>query len=577
MRFVGGIYGTTIDLDRETTKSESPEIVLSNLRDTDMPKGSRPNAASLTSPPPQSASTQQLEGKLADPDEGEITQMVEDASRHLEESSNLQAPPLQKVNRAHGSLRHSERVYDEIETDTESLIEKQRLHNPKRHKIATPSSERSSSPYAPSSSKRYSSDGRFKIPALPRSQLVGVPRLSKSSGARENKAGGHIEIASNQEQRAEQMRGTSESTRLSSPNDRPARLPQSGLTNGEINHHSSSDNSSTSTQTQDESANAGFQAAKNYSDLPLEHPIKQALSNGKKPNPSLLRGPVSDGKNTDKADPIGDSAVHANGMGGSAAQEDEAAHQLKGSNQQVVHASVESSRNTPPQAEKGRTTRSGATEHQTESKPSTKKQNPLAEDATTRLQKVINAEPEIHQPESKSKEVEAGPTKDAGPVEHKSKAQKSTSKRQPKEKTSSKNTEIKKSAVSKTKQLEFDKTPKQETPASTKSRQVTKENSEKRSYVRTPTEKEKRRLREREKRQAEQEAQIQRTTTPLQAFVGKEKTPRSSQTSANKEATPPVLQTLVQSNWASKLFEGECSEAPGRPKLLNKVKAITQW
>ena len=190
---MNGDFGTTIDLDRECTKSESPELRVSvhEVPPADQAKASveqtRPTlkVPELSKPPDVSVTTMQQEPAQSTSNEplgisnhssslGTTNSgpTITTSSKHRNSSpviSSRRTPP-----RDHASRLQPGNIFDLAESDTESFHEKQRMHSGKRRKLHTTVLEDATSPYAQQKSTPSRKDGQFLVPSIPKPHSSGT-------------------------------------------------------------------------------------------------------------------------------------------------------------------------------------------------------------------------------------------------------------------------------------------------------------------------------------------------------------------------------------------------------------------
>ena len=296
---------TVIDLERESTKSESPEIRLSvhdvapSASETSVGQPDAPMTApkdSLQSHPLPNSSL--LEFGMLPPnqtikpsqnDTQHEAQVLTDHESHAEQVPGKATRSSGRVKRINGSQRHSENVFNEIESDTESLLERQQMYSAKRPKLDMAAPKRLSSPHSSLNSSGGQEQGHFLKPPIPASrpnrskatidELEG-PQQRHSRLLITNKTQSYFPRLNNKEDAHLFHQGDHAQTTLNGD------LPHAGETHAHdedaSNDHSQLQRNSPP-QTTTASANA-----KNWSDLDLEHPLKKALSQGRKPDFSLL-------------------------------------------------------------------------------------------------------------------------------------------------------------------------------------------------------------------------------------------------------------------------------------------------
>ena len=197
----GGVFGGVVQLDRESTKSESPELHTSIQKlpftDPNAAFGEQPISAankpelSTTSCNSRSAlqpvstahivdnyakdhglGVRQTHEKAADID---CTPMRRPLTADLARTRNAQSYK--------DTLRESDPVFDPIESDTESFHEKQRMQSAKRLRSSkTPTT--SFKPFRTSSGVEVDRrDGLFLVPSVPPSRTNGGPNSTRENGS----------------------------------------------------------------------------------------------------------------------------------------------------------------------------------------------------------------------------------------------------------------------------------------------------------------------------------------------------------------------------------------------------------
>ena len=302
----------------ERTKSESPEIRLSihdvpslafkstilESHDTmEAPKGLQ-QVHNSPLPSPHNSVTQIIDQpsethmSQTPPEIEHVAEQDRARSGQLRESNNTS---LNKVKRTIASLRHSEQIFDEIESDTESFHKRQRMHSAKRINPGRMTPERLSSPRAPQSSLKAQTHSQFSIsstPVLRMVETISPPEKPADLQQRQNSA---------------QL-----STKMTKPESSGLDLEQCTrpLLDSSHGQLEFSDPPLPEAQKNDEGApnhclqpcdkpaskaiiapsQASDISVKNWSGLDVEHPIKQALSQGRKPDVSILSNAESHDK-----------------------------------------------------------------------------------------------------------------------------------------------------------------------------------------------------------------------------------------------------------------------------------------
>ena len=296
------------DVNREKTKSESPEIRLSvhdvppsepqivvqqpqtEIHAREISRSISPGAGS-----PSVASGEQARGGLFHESKGDGGPKVDHATTDnrtpiLQSYKSIETP-LHRIGREAISRRHTEQISDDIESDTESFCSKQQMHSVKRsnlNRLGSPRtlSSRSSrnvtrdrSDEPPVASEKVSSarrsrhlQGEFELGSLQSQQNV---EPSNSGGAAANSRQVHQESGTQSvdfdAKQAALNGGSGESSQSQLPIDQdPAlhgKLPSIETTS---------------------SVKVSDTSAKNWSDLDIEHPFKKALSQGRPPDLSQI-------------------------------------------------------------------------------------------------------------------------------------------------------------------------------------------------------------------------------------------------------------------------------------------------
>jgi len=200
-----------------------------------------------------------------------------------------------QIRQTNGSRRHSTQIFDEIESDSESFRQRQQMYSAKRMRLDRTAPERLSSPCDPPGSTGDKSGGHFLIPSTPLSRQNGSriisgelsvlhkpqdatpfdPQRTASHSQSKNLGSGFQHLPQSRSVQAAQ--GQNPQTLV------PAKSSGEDSTNDEIQHEPRPLSQCTTTWSQ-----ASDSFPKNCSHLDVEHPIKKALSEGRKPDFSSL-------------------------------------------------------------------------------------------------------------------------------------------------------------------------------------------------------------------------------------------------------------------------------------------------
>lgn len=182
-----------MQLDRESTKSESPELRASVH---EVPPAGTINASggqpttSANSPEPsttpfifsstlQPVSIPQIVDEYAKNHGIGVRQIGEKAAnvnqtpRHVR--STAEPAHAQNVGSSSRTLRSSDPIFDPIESDTESFHEKQQMQSAKRLKSSKTTAAGFTSPHASDEAGADRRDGQFLVPTFPQSRKNGAP------------------------------------------------------------------------------------------------------------------------------------------------------------------------------------------------------------------------------------------------------------------------------------------------------------------------------------------------------------------------------------------------------------------
>ena len=207
-----------------------------------------------------------------------------------------------------GSHRHSEQIYDEIESDTESFHERQKLHRPKRLKLDYISRQRTSPHQNSHDLPVDRHDGPFLVPPIPASGN----RKSTPSGELEGsqQSQGAVSSKNSSEnpdaQHVDARNGSSLVPYPGSIRDVPMKSnqpPEEVITNGEGDTgHEVQPKDIPSFQAIATCSQMPQKSTKNFKDLDEDHPIKVALSQTRKPDLStMVNSGVHDGTQISKS------------------------------------------------------------------------------------------------------------------------------------------------------------------------------------------------------------------------------------------------------------------------------------
>ena len=188
-QFQSGAFGKAVVLDRESTKSESPELRVSvhEVADINPPSSQfdhtgsndKPSAIRNANKAVEESSQgrhRSIEANALATEENEPTVTGMPDSHHkntdladdYDTSLNLRDSSIQIGQIGSNVQRLSHSVFDPIESDTESFCEKQRIHSTKRLKRVTKLPRDATSPYTQEQSSPTRRDGHFLIPPIPK-------------------------------------------------------------------------------------------------------------------------------------------------------------------------------------------------------------------------------------------------------------------------------------------------------------------------------------------------------------------------------------------------------------------------
>ena len=201
---------------------------------------------------------------------------------------SLSQSDQEPLKQTHGSQLHSAKVFDEIESDTESFQEKQRMHNAKCLKQIPKPLECLPAPRMTANLRKDCIDGRFLVPDIPTSR-----RSTRTSTV--NTVLRHdTELPGSQSPWEDKRDDSSCNYRNDSRKISPiSRKPDSSISIERLHEDRPEDSS---LPYEDKHASPATIAspqvsgtnAKNWSNLDVNHPIKKALSQGRQPDPDLL-------------------------------------------------------------------------------------------------------------------------------------------------------------------------------------------------------------------------------------------------------------------------------------------------
>ena len=187
----GGASGGAMQLDRQSTKSESPELRISvhkappaNPIDA---SGEQPTT-SAKSPEPSTTSfifnsaLQPVSALRSDEDAkdhglgvGQKARNPVDVHRTTERRTSTVDSALPEAVRSNSkTLRESDPIFDPIESDTESFHEKQQMQSAKRLRSSRIPTTSFSSPRAFNKAGTDSRSGQFLVPSVPKSRTIGA-------------------------------------------------------------------------------------------------------------------------------------------------------------------------------------------------------------------------------------------------------------------------------------------------------------------------------------------------------------------------------------------------------------------
>ena len=170
---VGGAFGRPVQLDRESTKSESPELGTSvhEIPSADpLPSTSADSPEPATTPFSNSASQTVSIQRIVDDDAKNHCLSVRQTGEKTADIDRLPNCKPSTPDSAHA--RNSDPVFDPIESDTESFNEKQQMQSAKRLR-----SSKTKSPRASNKAGEDRRNGQFLVPSVLQSRTNGT-RLS---------------------------------------------------------------------------------------------------------------------------------------------------------------------------------------------------------------------------------------------------------------------------------------------------------------------------------------------------------------------------------------------------------------
>jgi len=306
---VDELLGAAKSLHRESTKSESPEIELSVH---DVPHLEAGNAGKQTHTEilprglmgPSHAFTsgsaprfpKQAEDSLTEVDDSSVRQRPQDTANNTHTLMTLQETPTKlALGLAHQpSDRSSRDVYD-IENVTESPSERRQMHSAKRLRCDHTATDRFSSSYAQDCLSRDRSDGRFLVPPItkPRQDGLEIPLRELAGSNHKVNMGSCINGVEGMG-----PHDIEERQRIPSPdvfnqfNATPSRCDRSSSRRLQNEEGAANGKLLGGEKPSSQAATAGSQISdlpsKNWSHLDVKHPLKQALSQGRKPNFSII-------------------------------------------------------------------------------------------------------------------------------------------------------------------------------------------------------------------------------------------------------------------------------------------------
>ena len=325
-----------INPGRATTKSESPELGLSVYdvpRITPERAFAQPNSAQdaiENSQPPQVVpnssptlpTTPEMNGQLEVQESA--VQRKEKSPLHACRSLSRKAPtvngsPAGHTKLANGGDRDSEQIYDDIESDTESFHERQQMHIAKRFRSDRTTPGRLHGPRAPKILTKEKRNGPFLIPEFPASRLnnrvqgyLGEPTNAQQQP--EATISDHVEANPTLEFRDDgsnvEMHQVPET--VDPPTDNGGTnlepLLQSDAAVDDVNLQRSAKSLA---EVATSASTASYGHSKNWSNLDINDPKKQALSQGRNPPFSPLENSEASGDDESDSDIVQDQEVEA--------------------------------------------------------------------------------------------------------------------------------------------------------------------------------------------------------------------------------------------------------------------------
>lgn len=301
--------GGFLNHDRERTKSESPEIELS-VHDVlpSEPRDTVKETHTVTLPPAlmempyypassmQPRPTNIEEDDVSETRDSGIQQHPQNTASNAHSTPRLQEPSDKSVwSEAHhisnDRRRTSHNIFD-MELDVENIPERQRMHSVKRLKPGFTATDRSPSPHAQSGLSKDPKDGRFLIPQIhktrqgsvgnPLSELS-VPNDNVNADVSSNSIGGTTSYDREERRKIASPNGFDQLPTMPSHCDRSdsERLQnEKGIAIGKLLSEEVPVVATVSSQVPD-------LPPKNWSHLDVEHPLKQALSQARRPEFSI--------------------------------------------------------------------------------------------------------------------------------------------------------------------------------------------------------------------------------------------------------------------------------------------------
>lgn len=471
--------------------------------------------------------------------------------------------------KGHGSWRHSEEVYDDIESDTESFKENQRTRSAERRRLGPATSERAPLLDTSSSVRRDRNDERFKVPSLP------IPRANRSrqpssvSEGMQTRGDGNSPNDSRQYARAHgddaeegpSVQDSAEINRVQpDPEETHESSPKHHLNSGAASEDKRLELNNDSYQATIAGAQSLEVPPKNLFHLPIDHPCKQALSKGQRPNYSLdltSRQDANANSNYRKSSVHRSSppAARPNFYGPSQSlacnMVDE--QQIATEDAQEPYEAGRVAEQTSQVADQAAKSESVARDLQVDKETQKAVNGDVAQLAEAeRVTRAKTKEKEQRDAEEKaSKEAKAEEKRAA---ELKKREVKALRERQAKEKALSDEAENLKLEADGAKQLEVERRQKQRTPAPAKLKAPARETPKPAKNVRTPAEKERRRQREAAQRAEKAKATGANTT---QVKTTKAKIPQAKTTEAR---ITQAMQPLTNKDWTGHFQNGKSTE-----------------